>query len=112
MGLTGQDMTLCWVKRRIQSLQYMERLMHQYVGPIDSLWVCRAEMTSSVLDQKMTRIIKIGRSQHTYSFGLDMFTHDNKCPKVVFAYTSFLFMLSFNHFCLTLSLFQLYSLRT
>ena len=84
MGLTGQDLVLCWVKRRIQPLQHRERLMHEYTGPDESLRVCKAEMTSIALDQKMRRMVKIGRKvkEHTYSFGLEMFTHDNPCPKV------------------------------
>ena len=84
MGLTGQDLVLCWVKRQIQPLQHHERLMHEYTGPNDSLQVCQAEITSTALDQKMRRMVKIGCKvkEHTYSFGLDMFIN-NKCPKVI-----------------------------
>ena len=39
-------------------------------------------MTSFALDQKMRRIIKVARNEQTYQFGLDMFTHNKKCPKV------------------------------
>ena len=84
LGLTGQDLILYWIKRRIQPLQHRERLMHQYMGPLDSLRVNRAVLTSTAVNQKMRRIVKVSRNTTTYEFGLDMFTHDNKCPKVVF----------------------------
>ena len=87
--------------------------MHQYMGPQDSLRVNKAEITSTALDQKMRRLVKIGRKvkEHTYSFGLDMFTHDNKCPKVIFS-TFPVSLKAFGHFRLGLLLFQLCSLKT
>ena len=87
MGLTGQDTTLCWLKRWIQPLQHRDRLMHEYTGIKDPMRITQGELVSKALDDRLQKIIDVKKDVKTkvreYKYSLNMY-ENGKCPDVSF----------------------------
>jgi len=85
IGLTGQDTTLCWLKRRIQPLQHHDRMMHEYSGIQDPMRITQGKLVSKAIDDRLRKIIEVKKDPkikvREYKYSLNMY-ENGKCPDV------------------------------
>jgi len=97
MGLTGQDTTLSWLKRRIQPLQHRDRLMHEYSGIKDPMRVTQGELVSKAIDDRLKKIIEVKKDPkikiREYKYSLNMY-ENGKCPDVSSDHNKILLVIS------------------
>jgi hypothetical protein len=79
--LTGAQLTLSWLSRRIQPLRFNARLMCEYTGTDDPLRVTRHDLPADSLKRRIKTLVKIGRGQPVPELIKDINTN-NQCPPV------------------------------
>jgi hypothetical protein len=79
-GLKGIDTINCWISRRIQPLQYRDRLMHEYTGAKDGMRCSEAKLDPKVIEKRIRSLMKSHRKE-ILKFGMNMF-ENGSCPKV------------------------------
>jgi hypothetical protein len=91
-GLTGLDLVICWLARRIQPLQHHDRLLHEYTEDVDDdLRVCKVNLPASILDTRLKKLTKL-KTNESKEYGwnptLEMYTKGS-CPPVRSAFCFF-----------------------
>jgi hypothetical protein len=79
-GLKGIDTINCWISRRIQPLQYRDRLMHEYTGANDGMRCSDQELDPKVVEKRIRSLMKSPRKK-PLKFGMAMF-ENGTCPSV------------------------------
>ena len=65
--LTGKDIVLCWITRRIQPLQHRDQLLCEYTGEAsDPQRTCKEDFDEHHLAHRMNQLVK-NRPQYTES---------------------------------------------
>ncbi|KAK1661818.1 hypothetical protein QYE76_049977 [Lolium multiflorum] len=70
-GLTGKDLTLSWFTKRIQPLQYRDRLMFEYTGREDSMRATKDNLSADAIDKRIRLLLKIPRELHVHLEALE-----------------------------------------
>ena len=82
--LTGEDTIICWVKRRIQPLQYRTRLLCEYTGNADPMRTSEKDMDEELYHARLNRLIKARPNEgRQYEELMPMYTASNPPPKVL-----------------------------
>jgi hypothetical protein len=79
-GLKEFDTINCWISRRIQPLQYLDRLMHEYTGAKDGMRCSEKKLHSKVVEKRIRSLMKSPRKK-PLKFGMAMF-ENGSCPPV------------------------------
>ena len=71
--LKGLDLVLCWMKRRIQPLQYRPKLMCEYSGKAkDEMHTTKNYLSSDALTLRMKDLVRIRDYDHGFTVMMDM----------------------------------------
>jgi hypothetical protein len=65
-GLSGKDLTLSWFTKRIQPLQFRDRLMYEYSGRDDTMRATKDNLSCDALDKRLRVLIKVSPDVHTH----------------------------------------------
>jgi hypothetical protein len=79
-GLKGIDTINCWISRRIQPLQYRDRLMHEYTSVEDGMRCSEKYLDPKVIKKRIRSVTKSPREE-PLKFGMAMF-ENGSCPPV------------------------------
>jgi hypothetical protein len=80
MASKGIDTINYWISRRIQPLQYRDRLMHEYTSAKDGMRFSEAELDPKIIEKHICSLMKSPRKE-PLKFGTNMFKNGS-CPKV------------------------------
>ena len=82
--LTGEDIIICWVKRRIQPLQHRTRLLCEYTDNADPMRTSDKDMDEELYHARLNRLIKARPNEgRQYEESMPMYTASNPPPKVL-----------------------------
>jgi hypothetical protein len=77
-GLKGIDTINCWISRRIQPLQYRDRLMHEYTSAEDGMRCSEKDLDPKLIEKRICSVMKSPREE-PLKFGMAMF-ENGSCP--------------------------------
>src|SRR3954447_19796713 len=81
-GLHGSDVTLSWLMRRIQSLQFRTRLLCQFTGMTDPMCVTPASLPNDSVSRRIRQLMKIQKPCSDVEPAIDAYSAQNECPRV------------------------------
>src|SRR4051812_36573105 len=82
-GLHGSDITLSWLKRRIQPLQFRTRLLYQFTGMTDPMCVTPASLPNDSVSRRIRQLMKIQKPCSDVEPAIDAYSAQNECPRVI-----------------------------
>src|SRR4051812_34407620 len=81
-SLHGSDVTLSWLRHRIQPLQFRTRLLCQFTGMTDPMCVTLASLPNDSVSRRIRQLMKIQKPCSDVEPAIDAYSAQNKCPRV------------------------------
>ena len=94
-GLRGSDVTLSWLTRRIQPLQYRTKLLCRFSGMKDSMCITDQALPNDSVSRRIRQLMKIQKPSSDHEIAVDIYTAERECPRVSNWYINFMFFTLF-----------------
>src|SRR4051794_10351564 len=81
-GLHGSDVTLSWLRHRIQPPQFRTRLLCQFTGMTDPICVTPGSLPNDNISRRIRQLMKIQKPFSDIEPAIDAYSAQNECLRV------------------------------